>query len=88
MQGRSYASWFRVMDVDVDERISLEDVLTLLHEKSGWNKKEPFLRKFDALWLELCDLCQTSPRDAIPLKKLQVSGAGPFCFEHFILADD
>lgn len=88
MQSRSYGFWFKVMDVDGDDRVSLTDVLTLLHEKSGWDKKEPYLCKFDALWFELCDLCRVSPTDAIPLKKMEESGAGPFCFQHLILADE
>ena len=88
MQGRSYGFWFKVMDVDGDDGISFEDILTLRHEKRGWDKKEPHLSKFDALWLELCDLCQVSTTDMIPLKKMKESQAGPFCFQHFILGDE
>lgn len=55
MEGSSVRFWFEVMDVDGDGLLTVEDIMTLLHEKADWNHSTKYLPAFEVYWLELCD---------------------------------
>ena len=85
MEGSSVRFWFEVMDVDGDGLLTVEDIMTLLHEKADWNHSTKYLPAFEVYWLELCRVDSTT---SVKLRDMERSQAGPYCFRTFILMED
>ena len=88
MEGSSIRFWYNVMDVDEDGFLTIEDVLTLLHEKKGWNDRAKYLQAFEVCWLELCDRCGVDTTSFVLLKDIEKSHSGSYCFRPFVMMED
>ena len=79
MQGKSMRFWFDVIDGDDDGVLSQHDVIQCLKDTSYDEKSQTMI------WIELCDMCDSSIHSTISFKQFKLHNAGQFCFQHIIL---
>ena len=90
MEGKSASFWFSIMDVDGDERLSIQDLFALQsckdNDKLNYKYETIFIYMnkdiitritrldIERSWIALCDRCNSSPSSTLSLRDILKRG--------------